>query len=381
MSSWITGEGFGHNRLGTEERSCLPASSLVPGGDDAFTRRRPLGAVLVCLSVIFASGCTSGSSTAQTSVQPADHDGVPASDTTPPSTSTPFAWSPGTLTGVSGLVFDTKWSPNGLLLAAAGEDGSVYIWDASSQEPVSALVGHRDAVLSVAWSPDGERLATASRDRTVMLWDADGTQLGQLQGHRGGVSSVSWSPKRSELASSSEDGFIIVWGEDGQVLYEFRGSADAVFSVEWSPDGDSLAAASWDGTGSIWTSYGRLEASLTENFGWLFDAAWSPDGQRVALASDGGYSGDVRIYDVDGGLLRELPGSGETTSNLSWSPDGTQLVATSFSGLATVWDADSGTSTPIFEGAGLIFSTDWNPDGSLIAIGLEDGTVRVLSAP
>ena len=62
------------------------------------------------------------------------------------------------------------FSPGGRLLASAGSDNTVRLWEADSGAAVRALTGHRDLVRSVAFNPDGRLLATASQDGTAQLW-------------------------------------------------------------------------------------------------------------------------------------------------------------------------------------------------------------------
>src|SRR5260221_14314195 len=66
------------------------------------------------------------------------------------------------------------WSPDGALLASAGNDGSVSVWNASDGMLFKQLRGHQSKVNDVAWSRDGKWLASGggSRDNEeLFVWD------------------------------------------------------------------------------------------------------------------------------------------------------------------------------------------------------------------
>jgi len=68
------------------------------------------------------------------------------------------------------LVWDIVYHPDGLILAGAGGDGVIRLWDVQTMELVREFPGHSAAVTSLAFNPDGSKLATGSLDASVRIW-------------------------------------------------------------------------------------------------------------------------------------------------------------------------------------------------------------------
>jgi len=108
----------------------------------------------------------------------------------------------------------TSWSPDGVLLAVARDDGSVLILDGGTYATVRELPAEdsRLRTYSVAFSPDGRLLATGSQAGTITLWDTlRWKPLLVLRGHEQYVFALDWSPDGTRLASTSGDGTVRVW--------------------------------------------------------------------------------------------------------------------------------------------------------------------------
>jgi WD40 repeat protein len=64
--------------------------------------------------------------------------------------------------------------------------------------------------------------------------------------------------------------------------------------------------------------------------------------------------------------------------SVSWSPDGSKIASGSDDSTVRVWDSSTGAVLSTLEGhSGAMTSVSWSPDGSKIASGSDDKTVRV----
>jgi WD40 repeat protein len=104
------------------------------------------------------------------------------------------------------------FSPTDFMIATAGSDTNIRIWDTRNGQLLKTLELHTDLLRSIRFSPDGHRLASGDRDGTLVLWDVDNGVCSQkLHGHTDEVTSVVFSPDGQTLASGSGDGTIKLW--------------------------------------------------------------------------------------------------------------------------------------------------------------------------
>ena len=85
------------------------------------------------------------------------------------------------LTGHFGPLYALAFSPDGKLLATAGDDETVCVWDLASARCAARLKGHRRTIWSLAFSKCGSLLASGSQDSTVRIWDARAAGRGEHQ--------------------------------------------------------------------------------------------------------------------------------------------------------------------------------------------------------
>ncbi|MGW3647835.1 nSTAND1 domain-containing NTPase [Streptomyces sp. NPDC000878] len=310
------------------------------------------------------------------------------------------------LTGHTGAVYLTTFSPDGKLLATASYDGTVRLWDVSDRARPKALGKPLEAnaswVSSAVFSPDGKTLVSAGDDGTIRRWDvsdpARPRPLGKpLNGHDGTIYLIAFSPDGRTLASASEDRTVGLWNMTDPAapkkLGSLTGAGAAVRAIAYNPDGRRLAASGDDNTIRLYDvskpadpkPYG---AKLTGHTNLVHSVAFSPDGRTLA---SGAADDTIRLWNVsdpDHAAQLGAPLTGHTDAiwSVAFSPDGTTLAAASADSTATLWNVSdpeypSQVGEPLAGSSGEMYALGFSPDGRTLATGSGDSKVRLWSLP
>lgn len=262
------------------------------------------------------------------------------------------------------------FSPDNKIVATAGNDNNIILWDINSGTKLNTLKGHTNWVISLAFSPTGNAIASSSRDHTAKIWDVrSGSEIVTLKGHTESVSGIIYSPDGKTIATSSKDATVKIWDAvSGLALRSLGGHVKEVSCVAFSPDGMSLASAGADVTLKIWDvqsgSLVRTQAAAHKSY--VTSVCYSPDGKYIATGSQ---DKTINLWEAKTGVLEKtIKGHSNWIQSLHFSPDAKYLASGSHDFNATVWDVASGMEVyNVKKQSNIIFDVEFSNDGKMLA--------------
>ena len=310
-------------------------------------------------------------------------------------------------------VTSITFSPNGKFIAISSRDATATLWDVETGTACFTIT-HQGSVTSTVFSPDGTLLATSSSDATATLWDIDTEEIRWTfthekqeksvtfdSGHvetfnRGGIGNIAFSPDGKHFATAGQymDYSSALWDvETGEQLWCVTHEKQ-IDAVAFSPDGTSMATYHEDDTVSVlrvadgtlipraihvekWRKINRNLSIDHDEDGWGRRVRFSPDGKHLAELKMAGNS--LTLWDVNTGKnIKELKGGEGSARTLVFSPEGHcfGLSCTAYPEYDTVelWDEEKRAS---FTHSGLVDTVAMSPDGTFLATGDRDKTVKL----
>ncbi|WP_306191662.1 MULTISPECIES: hypothetical protein [unclassified Streptomyces] len=310
------------------------------------------------------------------------------------------------LTGHTATVYAVAFSTLGHVMATAGKDDTVRLWNVTdTRHPAplgNPIRAHADGIMWLSFSPDSHTLAGAGRDHTVRLWNLTDpkhpTALPALRGHSGIVFSVSYAPDGRTLASAGDDGTVRLWNvtdpaRASELGKPLRAQKGAIASATFSPDGRTLASAGHDHTIQLWNVTDPANPKpwgppLHGHTDTVYAVAFSKDGHVMASA---GNDFSLRLWNVSDPAkpvaLGTVPGAATNTIYaVAFSPDGKVVATAGADQTVRLWNVTDPSAPialcpPLTGHTGYVWWLAFSPDSRSLASVSADNTARLWNLP
>lgn len=195
----------------------------------------------------------------------------------------------------------------------------------------------------------------------------------------GSVRATAFSPVNASLvASAGDENTIKLWNLSDDTVTTMRGHTDIVNDVEFSPDGRILASGSDDSTLRLWNVRQSRETATLQHItdrtrSQIKAVTFSPDGQLLASAGV-----HVKLWNVRNQQEIATLRDEKWALAVDFSPDREQLAVGYEDGTVKIWNVQRQRVVATREGdARHVFSVKFSPDSQLLASAGYHGEIKL----
>ncbi|MFH1987894.1 MAG: TIR domain-containing protein [Pseudomonadota bacterium] len=290
------------------------------------------------------------------------------------------------LRGHRNWVYHAQFDSTGELVVTTSEDGTARVWSVSGGKTVRQHARHQAHVIGLTLDRDGRQLVSVGSDGRPYITDlktAAGTWLDAASGNSG-ATALDVSDNAGLVALATDDGKIAIWdGYQKKLLWRAAVHDDLVTSVRFVDSGRRLLSTSIDGTTHLLESAsGRATRTFADHAGWVMGSTIEPSANRIATWSLDGTVRMARLDDASSALTVVDACAGAVTA-ASFNHRGDVLITACIDGEVGVWNVASGKEITRrkVDLPRAARSLAISPDDRLVAVGSDDGRVRLFEVP
>lgn len=237
-----------------------------------------------------------------------------------------------------------SFSPDGKELATSGDDGTVRVWNLSSGVERWKTAAHPEKAFQLLYTSDGRKIVSCGDNPVIRVFAADSGQLlHELQGHEKVVQSILLADEGT-LISASDDCTARCWRLDSLAPTKRVVTASHVLSLDCAPGRDLLITGNDDNEVETWSLSEERKISQVKHLDSIHSVALHPAGGLLAAGDAGG---SIRVWKLgaDGRInsdnFRAWQAHTGNTHSLFWSGDGSRLISAGKDGRVISWNLEA----------------------------------------
>ncbi|XP_062213119.1 transcriptional corepressor LEUNIG_HOMOLOG-like isoform X2 [Phragmites australis] len=272
------------------------------------------------------------------------------------------------------------FSTDGKLLASAGHEKKVFLWNMDNFKMDTKIEDHTNFITDIRFKTNSTQLATSSSDGTVRLWNA-ADESGALQtfhGHSSHVTSVDFHPRLTEVLCSCDDNGEIRFWKVGQstASHVFRAKQGGTGRVRFQPRSGKFLAVAAGSMVNIFDveKQANLHSPPKGHNSEVNCVCWDESGEYLASVSQD----TVKVWSVaSGACIHELRSHGNQYQSCIFHPRYPKVLIVGGYQTLELWSLSDNQSNPIQAHEGLVAALAHSPFTGMIASGSHDRYVKL----
>ena len=298
-----------------------------------------------------------------------------------------------TLKGHGDSIVDVKFSADGKLLASAGYDAVVKVWNVANGELLQTLAGPADSIDWISWHKKGNVILAGGADATAWMWLATtGACMQVFAGHEDALTCGDFAGDGKKVLTASVDGSARIWNpKNGECLHTFKVGAHGwhtagIVSLAAHESKPLMICGGLDGTARLAQiqqnkPLATFSHESAEHEGEMYSVEAVGFSTVNDWAASGAMDGSVKIWDLGGLRLRQSLKHPAGIIKLQWHKSAPFVVTACADAVVRLWDARSGLVAREYVGhRDVLLDMDvvFEKDGSgLIVTGSDDKTAKI----
>jgi WD40 repeat protein len=272
---------------------------------------------------------------------------------------------------------DVDWSSDGQRLAVTDAFNGVLVFSTNDFAVPTLTFPTNSRPMAVAFSPDGTLVAYGTDNGGVYVVEVTTGAQQELMGHSASINHVIFSPDGTRLVSSSEDDTTRIWNLSTGEHRILTGHTDATWSAAFDETGGLLITSAADEDLRLWdVNSGNLIATLSGHTG-IFDEVRSVILRpHTATFVSGSTDDTLRLWNANqrGTAEDVIDTNSRGVTSLAFHPNGNVLAVGTENGSVQIWNFDARTVTSTLPGPGQpISNVAFSADGQYLAVAATEG--------